>query len=965
MARITSAQIERIKAEVSLIRLIEAQGYALTKNGKDFQFTCPFHDDRDLSVHLSFATNEWECKPCALRGNVIDWVMKTQGVSFRLACELLQNDVSVVTQSSTKITKQATTKKLTSNFTNLVDADDQTILNQMMAFYHETLKQRPEALAYLEKRGLNHPALIEHFTIGFSNRTLPYRLPAKNRHAGALIRNRLQALGILRNTGHEHFSGSMVVPITDADGIIVDIYGRKLRDDLRKGTAYHTGLHTPPAALFNVSVLTTTHEVILCQSVIDALTFWVNGFKQVVAHMGLTGFTADHLNLFKAYGIERVLIAYEKTEAGDQAAERISLLLNEHSIESFRIVFMHDMDANMFAVRHPPSMDSIGSVVRNAQWMGKGKPPALTKIHPAFKRLDEPAVRIDIPTLVEDVAVINDVTETLEHISPLSQPISFVDQCAEVAPIVEQAVSPPPIQTVEVTANVRDHDIEFYFDDRRYRIRGLFKNAINQHLKVNVLVHSGELLHVDTLDFYSAKGRTSFIKQASTELGVSETVIKADLAKLLLKLEELQEQYAQEMSDKKQPAEKVMAVEEREAALSLLKSPNLLERVLADFAACGVVGEETNKLAGYLACVSRKLDRPLAVIIQSTSAAGKSSLMEAILAFIPQDERIQYSAMTGQSLFYMGQIDLKNKILAIAEEEGIHQASYALKLLQSEGEITIASTGKDDVTGDLITKEYKVEGRIMLFLTTTAIDIDEELLNRCLVLTVNETREQTKAIHAQQRIKRTLAGLHTKIHRESIITLQQNAQRLLRPLQVINPYANELSFSFDKTRTRRDHEKYLTLIDSIALLHQYQRDIKTIHSHGKPIEYVEVTLSDIETANQIAHAMLGRTLDELPPQSRNLLTLIQTMITEMGKGTTQAMRFTRKQLRDYTGWGNTQLKLHCQRLVEFEYLMVYRGSRNYRFEYELVYYLEHEQQDAQTMQLIDTKTLEYDVLGRG
>lgn len=171
-----------------------------------------------------------------------------------------------------------------------------------------------------------------------------------------------------------------------------------------------------------------------------------------------------------------------------------------------------------------------------------------------------------------------------------------------------------------------------------------------------------------------------------------------------------------------------------------------------------MVGEKTNKLVGYLAAVSRLLDRPLAVLIQSSSAAGKSSLMDVVLAFVPEEARTKYSAMTGQSLFYMGQTGLKHRILAIAEEEGASRASYAMKLLQSEGELTIASTGTDPKTGNLITQEYRVEGPTMLMMTTTAIDLDEELLNRCLLLTVDEDREQTRRIHALQREKRTLAG---------------------------------------------------------------------------------------------------------------------------------------------------------------------------------------------------------------
>ena len=196
------------------------------------------------------------------------------------------------------------------------------------------------------------------------------------------------------------------------------------------------------------------------------------------------------------------------------------------------------------------------------------------------------------------------------------------------------------------------------------------------------------------------------------------------------------------------------------------------------------------------------------------------------LALMPEEERVQYSAMTGQSLFYMGEQDLKHKILAIVEEEGAERASYALKLLQSEGQLTIASTGKDPATGRLVTQEYRVEGPVMIFLTTTAIEVDEELLNRCIVLAVDEGREQTRAIHELQRESQTLEGLLAKHDRDRLRRLHRNAQRLLRPLAVVNPYARELRFLDHQTRTRRDHMKYLALIRAIALLHQYQREVQ-------------------------------------------------------------------------------------------------------------------------------------------
>ncbi|MFN7342554.1 MAG: hypothetical protein ACK5TA_04385, partial [bacterium] len=163
--------------------------------------------------------------------------------------------------------------------------------------------------------------------------------------------------------------------------------------------------------------------------------------------------------------------------------------------------------------------------------------------------------------------------------------------------------------------------------------------------------------------------------------------------RILLKLEELQEENIRRSLEPKAAAVPGMTAEEHAAALELLRSPNLLEKILSDFDACGVVGEDTNKLVGYLAATSRKFERPLGVIIQSTSASGKTTLMEAVLAFMPEEERVKYSALTGQALFYLGEQDIRHKILAIAEEEGAEKATYALKLLQSEGELTIAATG--------------------------------------------------------------------------------------------------------------------------------------------------------------------------------------------------------------------------------------------------------------------------------
>jgi DNA primase len=789
------------------------------------------------------------------------------------------------------------------------------------------LKQSPEALEYLQKRGLTHPDMLAHFRLGFANRTLGLRLPAKNRKAGDEIRTRLAKLGVIRESGHEHFNGSVVFPIFSRAGEVTQMYGRKVKANLREGTPLHLYLPGPHRGVWNEVALevcsnNASKDVILCESLIDALTFWCAGFRNVTASYGVNGFTDDHREAFRKHGVKRVWIAYDRDEAGEGAAAVLADELMAMGIECFRVLFPHGMDANEFALKTTPAGKSLGVLVNGALWMGKG----LTGGNPANRK----------PAAKEESA-----------------------QAKTPAPQAEEIASP---LAAEVKADVRGDEVSIMLGDRRYRVRGLDKNTSYDSLKINLLASRGDGFHVDTLDLYVARQRMVFIKQAATEMQVKEDVVKHDLGAVLRKIEELQHERIGKAQEPKKHDEE-MSAEDRAAALGLLRDPRLLDRVLEDFERCGVVGEETNKKVAYLAAVSRLFDAPLAIVVQSSSAAGKSSLMDAVLAFVPEEHRVEYSALTGQALFYMGETDLKNKVLAIVEEEGASRAAYALKLLQSEGVLTIASTGKDPATGRLVTQQYRVEGPVMIFLTTTAIDLDEEMLNRCLVLTVNEDREQTRAIHRLQREQQTIEGLLAKQDRAEILKLHRNAQRLLKPVFVANPYARELTFLDNQTRTRRDHMKYLALIRSIALLHQFQRPVQTAMRRDKTIEYTEATLDDIGMANKLAHEVLGRSLDELPPQTRRLLLLVDSMVTgecERLKMERRDFRFSRREVRACTGWGDTQLKVHLHRLEELEYLLAHRGGRGQSFVYELVFEAGAGGSAPVLPGLIDVEKLRYD-----
>ena len=792
-------------------------------------------------------------------------------------------------------------------------ADDQKLLHQVIEFYHQKLLQDNRAQDYLAKRGILDGEALKTFRIGFADRDLGRLLPSKQVKAGKQIRTQLMDVGVYRRqTGHGHFNGCIVFPVIDTENKVHEIYGRKITSSLRKGTDRHMylpgdGRPFSGRGIWNERALAVHQEIILCESIIDALSFWVAGHKNVTCLYGTQNLSDELLDAFRNYKTKTVLLAFDRDDSGKAAVDRHSKIFLELGMAVYRIDFPAGMDANEYAcslkTADGSSSASLDLVVRSATWLGGSEEAAKEK-------------------MVETDSISQDEAQQREASGKAAIENASSDEAASRLPSLAAKAA--------VATEVNEQGVSFTFGERTYRVRGLEKNLSYAVMKINLLVRRGEneTFHIDTFDLYQARHRASFIKQASIELSLEESILKREVGKILVKLEELQEQQiTAELSPAAVQIE--LSSDEQSEALVLLKDPQLLQRILDDFAACGVVGEENNKLIGYLAAVSRKLNDPLAVLIQSSSAAGKSSLMDAILSFVPEEDKVIYSAMTGQSLYYMGGGDLKHKILAISEEEGVRQASYALKLLQSEGSLRIASTGKDPNTGRMETQEYTVEGPVMLFLTTTSYEVDEELQNRCLTLSVCEDQQQTQAIHREQRKRQTLDGLLSQQNRQRIQQRHQNAQRLLRPLLVANNHAEGLTFRTDRTRTRRDHAKYLTLIRTIALLHQHQREIKTVERDGQTIEYIEAMQSDIHKADELASLVLARSYEELPERTQFVWDTVNEMLIgacqqqEIGS---EEFRFTRRELRLVSGIGNTQLKLHLDRLEDLEYVV--RLKRN-------------------------------------
>ncbi|HEY4299373.1 MAG TPA: hypothetical protein VGM73_00785 [Candidatus Didemnitutus sp.] len=742
---------------------------------------------------------------------------------------------------------------------------DAVILGWVADFYGRTLAKETDAQRFLSECGGDFQSAAGALRLGFANRTLGAALAASAE--GRALRTRLQTLGLFRaDSGHEHLNGCLVFPLTDAAGTVMQLWGYRIAPSAMPRTLTLPGAQR---GIFNVPGLSGGRKWLMCADPLDALALWCHGQREATAATGPT-LNDDFRRLLLARKPASVRLFHGPDAAETARAEVWSKDLAQFGVSVSRALL-------------PPGQ-SLHDVLRTAA---------------------DPSATV--------TALLAQTESGAKSVSPaIGAPAA-----PALSPVEVAVAKHGPEETVLTVA------------ERTYRVRGLARNSGYESLKVSLRIACGSAWHLDTIDLAQAKQRTAFVSAAAEETGVRPEVLKRDVGRVLLKLEELHEAQLLAQVAKKDEVPP-MTEAERTAALAFLQAPNLCEMISEHAAACGVVGERTNVLAGYLGAVSRLLDHPLAIVVQSSSAAGKTTLMDAILAFVPPEARQKYSAMTGQSLFYLGRANLRNKILAIAEQEGAQKAAYALKLLQSEGELRLAATGRDEHTGCVETQSYVVTGPVMIFLTTTAPTLDDELQNRCVVLTVDESREQTERIHALQRQARTEAGLARKVRRDELLALHRNAQRLLQPLPVFNPYAEKLRFLSDQLRTRRDHEKYLLLIDALAVLFQHQRERRTIAGR----ECIVAGLDDIARANSLAHEILGRGLEDTPPQARRLLGLIQQMEKERVQGPSPCWR--RRDLRAFTGWSDTALKVHLGRLVDLEYVLPRRDPKH-GFSYELLY----------------------------
>ncbi|MBU0679881.1 MAG: toprim domain-containing protein [Proteobacteria bacterium] len=867
---IEQSRIEAVKGSVDLVALVKSRGVKLRKNGKGYKGPCPFHEDSDPSFSVNPDDNLWNCFGCNKGGDAIRFVELFDQIGFKEAVSRLESG------ATPKTTKDQTDKPEKSKE---LAVKERKLLARVVDYYQHTFSEDSQGLDYLKERGINDHQSLNDFGVGFVNGSLRDILPDDED-----VIKTLKELGILNKKGNEIFYNCVVFPLYDQDGAVVNLYGRNISAENQVNHLYLAGSRS---GLVNRQAVKRSSTIILTESIIDALTLYDQGFKNVIPAYGVNGLTDDHLSLFNRQ-VKEIYIVFDNDEAGKEGAAKAADQLQDLGISS-HLVELPDKDINIYFNRHTPE---------------------------EFENL----LKQTNPASLEQSENLNKRKKTL-----------FIND---------------------------QHGFTVGYGGRQYQVKGIQRGDTQLKATIKVakdVADSTQPFELTTIDLYSSRSRVWFAKLCAGLLEEPEELVKEDLGKILTLIEEYKPQ------EEEQETIEISKADEK-LALSFLKSPEMFSELLADFQTLGVTGEETNKLVGYLAATSRKLDDPLSVFIQSRSAAGKSTLQDAILSLVPEEDFEKYTRMSDQALFYKDEESLMHKILAVEEAEGMGGAAYSIRNIQSAKQITVAVTGKDPSTGKMRTETYKVKGPVCVMITTTATEIDQETASRFIFLTIDESTAMTEAIHQMQREAESLEGLIKSKKQDTIIRKHHAAQRLLKPLGVVNPFANYLSYPANSLRSRRDHKKYLGLIRVIAFIHQYQRQIKTVEVDGQPVEYIEVTLDDIKTANQLANEVLGQTMDELAKPSRTLLSKAYSMAQELAASQKDIgldeVVFTRRQLREYTGWTDWQIKNHIKQLEDMEYLVARIGSKGKEYSYVLNYQGQAEESDKCYLNLTTVEEIE-------
>ena len=749
---------------------------------------------------------------------------------------------------------------------------------------HEAIMKAKEMLGYIapEAKPTDYVKLFEDFkyTLLRSSKAKEY---LKSRNLT------LPYVGYNSGSKYDKLKYCIIFPLRDSQNQISSLYGRSIFEN-ENAKHFYTGNRK---GLYPSYPKADTSKLILTEAIIDAATLLqipeITREYAVLALYGTNGLTEEHKQAIKELNqLKEIVLFFDGDEAGREAITKQAETLQQ-LCPKVKITYAEtpqDEDINSLSLSHEPEIFTHLLQTRKT-------------FHPLTDKFS--------------LSIENKKPGTGELTG--SVPASSSGALAK-----------------EGRLNTKNPEFITYTADN---LQVVLLGGISLHqldrLRVTLKISrtdTSDPLHSirHTLDLYNSDYLEKFIIKTSERLETGTTQLNRTFAQLIDEIERYRLSRIESQKEQK-PRRKELTEQQRQKAISYLKSPKLMERTGEDIGRTGVIGEENNRLLMYLVFTSRLREQPLHIISLGASGTGKTYLQEKIAELVPEHDKLEITILSENAFYYFEETELRHKLVLIEDMDGAEQVLYPLRELQSKKKISKTIPIKDS-KGNLKTITLKVEGPICLAGTTTRERLYEDNANRSLLIYLDNTREHKEQIMNYQR--KLSAGKIAAKEEKQLIEFFKDMQTVLKPVKVRNPFAEYLVIPQHVFKPLRTNSHYLAFIETITFYHQYQRETKTDPDTNE--RYIETTLEDIEWANKLLKDVLLAKADELPNAVRTFFESLKSWLSTANKNS-----FYAKEVRDVFRMHPSKVKRYLNDLLRYNFIKVVGGNR-YKsgLEYEII-----------------------------
>ncbi len=442
--------------------------------------------------------------------------------------------------------------------------------------------------------------------------------------------------------------------------------------------------------------------------------------------------------------------------------------------------------------------------------------------------------------------------------------------------------------------------------------------SIQKPKQHNILRHN--------IDLYNDNQVEKFTRKIAERLEIGTSIARRTLQDLTKALENYRFLLLEEYEASMMPYKKELTATEEKEAIKFLKRKDVLKKTNELIGKSGVIGEEHNRQTMFLIFTSRKTNNPLHCISLGSSGTGKTHLQSKVAELIPEEDKVEITVLSANAFYYFNRTELQHKLILIEDLDGAESVLYPLRELQSKKRITKTVVHKDS-KGTTRTIHLTVEGPVSVAGCTTQEYIYEDNSNRSFLLYIDESAEQDQKIMDYQR--RASAGKLNEQEEVESRELLKNVQRVLKPIKVINPFAEYLELPKSVFKPRRTNSHYLQFIEAVTFYKQYQRQKQYDEVTGE--EYIETTIEDITEANELIVQVLLRKSDSLSGACRNHLENLKKYLDQNNQTT-----FTNAEIRRNLRVKETTLRRYNNQLLLENYIKKVKGKKGQLYHFEIL-----------------------------